>query len=306
MRVSLGRSGAVTLVIVGLLGGAERLARAADPSMSECLAANESSIALRNQHKLGQARDQALVCASVSCPDVVGAKCKKRVTDLLAAIPTVVFVAKDGAGHDLVAVKVAMDGKPIADRLDGTAISVDPGAHSFSFAYAGQPVVEQSFVINEGQKDRREVIAIGPRAPEASVAPIGGNVGSGELSPDAKARARTQHVAGILMGSTGVVGLGLGAIFAGLAASQWSTAKSECAGQPKSCTTGNSVTNGFQDEQSASSKATVATVGFIAGGALVAGGLAVYLTAPKATTGNLELAPSAGPRGTGMLLRGTF
>jgi hypothetical protein len=303
MRVSLGRSGAVALVIVGLLGGAERLARAADPSMSECLAANESSIALRNQHKLGQARDQALVCASVSCPDVVGAKCKKRVTDLLAAIPTVVFVAKDGAGHDLVAVKVAMDGKPIADRLDGTAISVDPGAHSFSFAYAGQPVVEQSFVINEGQKDRREVIAIGPRA---SVAPVAVSTSAGELSPDAKARARTQHVAGILIGATGVVGLGLGAIFAGLAASQWSTAKSECAGQPKSCTTGNSATNGFQDEQSASSKATVATVGFIAGGALVAGGLAVYLTAPKATTGNLELAPSAGPRGTGMLLRGTF
>jgi hypothetical protein len=132
--------------------------------MSQCLAANESAVNLRGEHKLRQARQQSLVCAATSCPGEVRDTCQKRVAELSTAIPTVVFLAKDAAGHDLVAVKVSMDGEPMADRLEGAAVPIEVGQHKFTFEVAGQAPVEQSFVISEGQKDRRETITIGAAA----------------------------------------------------------------------------------------------------------------------------------------------
>jgi hypothetical protein len=87
-----------------------------------------------------------------------------------AAIPTVVFEAKDASGNDLVPVDVKMDGKLIAERLDGTALSIDPGEHAFTFASAGKTSVQKHFVIHEGEKNRRERIVFAP-ASVAAIAP---------------------------------------------------------------------------------------------------------------------------------------
>jgi hypothetical protein len=321
------RASLTTLVLLTLVIAAPRSASAANPTMSECLSANENAIKLRGDHKLRQARDQALVCAASSCPGEVRETCQARVRDLSAAIPTIVFLAKDGAGQDLVDIRVSMDGEAIGDRLDGTGIPVDPGQHKFTFEVAGQRPVERLLVISEGQKDRREAIRLG--APAASTAPSPNAIlapttpnGTG-TSPASSAVAPTepvaggspggrQRIAGIVVGAAGVVGLGLGAVFGGLAASDWSSAKAACNGKPVSCTTSSS-SPGFQDEGSATTKATISTVGFIAGGALVAGGVVVFLTAPKgssseapASARGVDVVPSAGPGGTGMTIRGRF
>jgi hypothetical protein len=50
----------------------------------------------------------------------------RRVDEINAAIPTVIFEAKDGAGGDLSAVRVTMDGEVLAERLEGTALSINP------------------------------------------------------------------------------------------------------------------------------------------------------------------------------------
>ncbi len=60
---------------------------------------------------------------------------------------------------------------------------------------------------------------------------------------------------------------------------------------------------------SAQSGATVSTIGFIAGGALLATGVVLFATAlPKspATTGRLVLSPVLDPTQGGLLLRGSF
>lgn len=278
------------------------VASAGTPGMAECISANETSIALRRDHKLRQARDRALICAATSCPDAVRDVCRKRAVELSEAIPTVVFVAKDAAGHDQLAVKVAMDSEALTDHLDGTALAVEPGQHTFTFELAGQPPVEHLFVISEGQKDRREVITFGGGAAEGSApAPVG------PTSPWS-----TQRIAAVAAGAAGVVGIGLGGIFGGLASSDWSSAKSACMGKPVSCTTGAGA--GAADESSASSKATVSTVGFIAGGVLLAGGVVLFVTAPKASSSlpasaslhSLEVVPAAGPGGAWLTLRGAF
>jgi hypothetical protein len=306
-------------IAVFALAFASPRSASADPTMAECLSANESAIKLRGQHMLRHARDQALLCAASSCPGEVRDACQKRAAELIAQIPTIVFLAKDGAGHDVVTVKVWMDGVAIGDRLDGTPIPIDPGQHEFRFETAGQPALDQSFVISEGQKDRRETVTLG-----------GGDSGSGaiaspvqappppsnvtpprEPAPAATSPASGQRIAGVAVGAVGLVGLGLGAVFAGLAASDWSSAKAYCAGMPASCTTRTSST-GVQDENSASTMATLSTVSFIAGGVLAAGGVIVFLTAPKrpssegTTARRIELLPTGGPGGAAMTIRGSF
>src|SRR5262245_41221309 len=136
----------------------EAPASAADPTTADCLAANDKSISLRNEHKLLAARAQLSVCAASSCPGDIRKACMRRIDQMNASVPTVVFEAKDGSGNDLTAVKVKMDGEILAERLEGTAISLDPGAHSFTFEAQDQPTITKQLVVREGQKDRREPI----------------------------------------------------------------------------------------------------------------------------------------------------
>jgi hypothetical protein len=148
-------------------------ASAADPTLSDCINANESSLAARTDHKLRQARAQSLMCAADSCPAEMRDKCKQRLEELNRAIPTIVFAVQDASGADLGGVKVTMDGQLIADRLEGTAISLDPGEHKFTFEVAGQAPIERTIILREGEKDRRERIVVGQPAgtPETTPPP---------------------------------------------------------------------------------------------------------------------------------------
>src|ERR1019366_8465548 len=104
--------------------------------------------------------------------------CTKRLDELEKAQPTIIFRAKDASGQDVSAVKVTVDGRPLADKLDGTALPVDPGDHVFTFTTADQPPVTKTFVIGSGEKERREPVIFGgapasptPAQPTAAVAP---------------------------------------------------------------------------------------------------------------------------------------
>ncbi len=179
------RSALVTMTrfaLVPLIASAVALiapeVHAADPTMADCLGASESSLKLRKDHHLREARQQLLVCAALTCPAEVRAECGRRVDALNAAIPTLVFEAKDAAGNDLSEVKVTMDGKPLADRLEGTAISLDPGSHQFHFEAAGFAAVDKSYVLREGEKDRRERVRLGGAGASTGAGAAGSGVGA--------------------------------------------------------------------------------------------------------------------------------
>jgi hypothetical protein len=137
--------------------------RGADPTTADCLNANERALAFRQSHRLREARAEFLLCAAGTCPTDVKNECARRVADMNAAIPTIIFEAKDAAGNDLTAVKVTMDGQPLVDTLQGLPISLDPGLHQFVFETAKNPPYARSLVISEGLKDRREQIVFGAR-----------------------------------------------------------------------------------------------------------------------------------------------
>ena len=300
-------------------------ARAAEPTKQQCIDANETAQTLRQSGKLAASRAQLLTCVTASCPEAIRNDCSQRLDDLSLVQPTIVFEAKDGAGHDLSAVKVTMDGQPFADRLDGSALPVDPGARSFTFEVAGQPPVTQTFVVHEGERARRERIVIGP-SPATSAPPLApappfaiptptpNPAPQPQLAAAPLALADTpqkpgsgQRTAALLVGGVGVAGVVVGIVFGALASGSWSSSQSEC-GSPTSCP---NRAQAITDHDSATSSAAISTVGLIAGGALLAGGVALWFTAPtgprtSSPSSALQIVPTAGPGGGGLSLRGGF
>jgi len=259
--------------VVSLVTGRDALA--ADPTTADCLASSDASLRLGNEHKLLAERAQLLVCAAATCPAEIRRECLSRVEEVNSHIPTIVFWAKDASGADLSAVRVTMDGALLTERLEGTALSTDPGEHSFTFETRGLPPVTRSFTILQAQKDRRELILFGTTAAPATTAiapPLAAS------SPAASAPGEglgTSRVLALVAGGVGVVGLGLGTAFGAMALSDKSDAQSLCPGA--SCPTAAGVTKW----SNATSTGNVSTVGFIVGGVALAGAAVLWFTAPS-------------------------
>jgi hypothetical protein len=251
--------------------------------------------------------------------------CAKRLDDLERAQPTIAFEAKDASGADISAVKVTVDGTSLTERLDGTALAVDIGEHVFTFEVPGETPVSRKLVLTEGEKGRREVIAVSagisaasslpppPKSPagppaEATVPPISAQARGTEAPPTGQA-TRTQKILGLVAGGVGVAGIGVGSAFGLMTLSKKSLQQVDC-GDPASCTSAGHA-RALDDHSTGMTDGTVATVGFIAGGALLVGGAVLFFTAahtsdaPPVTTAMI-VAPSVGPGGAGMLFSGRF
>ena len=271
---------------------------AADVTKAQCVAANTSAQDLRRDHKLADARAQLHTCGDPSCPAIVRDDCARRLDELESAQPTILFDTKDGSGHDLTAVSITVDGRPLTEKNDGTPLSIDPGQHVFTFTVAGQPQVSQTFVLKEGEKGRRERIVLGPLG---AAAPAEG----GEMATVAERPVRSPwRIAGFVGGGVGVAGIVVGAAF-GLSAiskNKASNANDHC--DPTGCDpTGTSLRN------TALSDARVSTATFIAGGVLAAAGVVLVIVAPSSPTtsrGRVDIVPSVGLSSSGLLLRGMW
>ena len=285
-----------------------RSATAAAPSMNECIAANERSIVLRNSHELQAARSEALVCAAAGCPAEVREACDSRVKDINGATPTIVFEAADTSGMNASDVAVAIDGRPFASRLDGTAIAADPGEHVFVFSAPLHPMVERRLVLYEGVKNRHERIELGAlsTAHGEAVTPADLRPNSQDVtSPNSRGLA-SRKVAAITLASVGVLGLGVGAAFGASTLSAWSDAKGACgAGGPSHCVTSN-PTSVTSERSQAQTDGTVSTVGIVTGGVLVILGATLFFTGGHSEGSNLAVSPDLTHGGGSIALRGRF
>jgi hypothetical protein len=261
-------------------------ALATDPTTADCLAASDASLKSGNEHKLRAERAELLICAAASCPADVRKECLRRVDEVNAAIPTVIFEAKDVAGNDLSAVTLTMDGQLLAERLEGTALSIDPGEHDFVFQTTGQERIERRFVIREGQKERRESIVFGAAQPQPWT-PTPLTAAPQDMAPARESSGLgTQRTLALVAGGVGVVGVGLGSIFGAMALSKKSDAEATCPGT--ACTE-----SGVSKWTDARSAGNVSTAFFVVGGLGLVGGAVLWFTAKPAPS--TRMAAGFGP-----------
>lgn len=227
-------------------------ARAEAPSSRACIAANERSIELRHDHRLLAARDELVVCSDVACPELVRAECVRHLEEVVAAIPSIVFAIKDSDGADLSAVKITVDGRPLVERVDGSAISIDPGEHKFTFDAEGRTSATRTLVVREAEKGRRESVVLSASEPSSGTPAL--------------------RIAGITSMAAGVVGVGLGAFFGLRASSLHDDVVNACPAYP-TC----GVDSANADNRSSQSSALVSTVGFVVGATLLAAGVTLFV-----------------------------
>ena len=147
------------LILVSFASLAAREARA-DLTKEQCIDANGRGQVLRHDGKLSAARAELRSCVSPSCPAMVRDDCARRLDELDRAQPSVVFEVKDGAGADVIDVRVSMDGELLAEHLDGTPLRVEPGVHVFSFEAVGHLAVTDRMLVREGEAGRHERVTV--------------------------------------------------------------------------------------------------------------------------------------------------
>ena len=182
-----------------LAQGAER----ADEKQ-QCASAAEEAEQLRSDARLLATRERLLRCSRPECPTAVRSDCTQWMTEVVAAIPTVVLGVRDARGQDVLGAHVSVDGVALAHGLEGRALEVDPGVHTFRFESAGA-AAEQVVLIREGEKSRTITATLdrGPvaPAPSAAVAPLPASSTS-SLRPSPWTWA---------LGGIGLLALGIGA-----------------------------------------------------------------------------------------------
>jgi hypothetical protein len=291
--------------VLGLALGLGPIAEsgAVEPTVEQCLSSHDESITLRRKHELRAARDALLLCASQGCPDDVRDECTRRGAEIGAAIPTLVFDVKDAAGRDVRSVKVAMDGRPLVDHLDGTAIAVDPGARVFVFEVEGRPPVTRELVIAEGEHDRLERIVV--TEPNVPVAPNAETPTRAEPPRRDSSNAEMLRIIGFTSTGLGVVGLGLGIGFELQSASKVDQRNAICPASVN-CPRGTQAQiDALTDDARAAS--TRATVAFVAGSVLAAGGLVALFVAPRfGQSTNVAVTPLLSPAFQGVALEHVF
>lgn len=204
---------------------------------------------------------------------------KEKAAALLPMLTTLTVTVPKSARPD--GLEVTRDGQTISAAEWGVKVPIDGGDHTIE---ARAPSHETwSTHITAPAKGgaltvtvpalTKSAVTVKPETPETPNPPA-------DKPPP---RGGTQRTVGVILGAAGVIGLGLGGGFALNAMSKHNAAKKDCSSDESRC-----GPQGLADYDSANKSADIATVAFIAGGALLVGGVILYLTSPRG-----EVTPSA-------------
>jgi hypothetical protein len=284
---------AISIVAVILLRASSALA--AEPTKDECIAANETAQDLRKAGKLLEARAKLALCVAASCPRLLREDCAQRLSDVDAAMPSVVFEVKDGAGNDVGAVTVTIDGEASAEKLNGRPMALDPGEHRLAFRAASGATAERTFVVGEGEKNRRERIVLSIASPTVAAEKVGAPVGE-------RAGFALDHIPTIAYVAAGVgaVGLAIG-IGTGIGA----MGKHDALGSD-GCAAGTcpATEPAKSDLASFHSLRDWSTVGYVVGALGLVGGGVLYFAMPTSKESSATTGLYVGPASCG--LAGSF
>lgn len=240
---------------------------AADDDKAACLDAASRGQTLRDGDELIEAREQFRICARAVCPAVVQKDCASWLDAVEKSLPTIVVSAKDAAGNDIVDVKLSVDGHLLTSTLDGHAVPMNPGTHTFHFATNDGTTLDRQVVVKEGVTDQSVEVVLQKATPVVVVVAHHDE----PVPPAAHHDFNAWRVGGYAVGGVGAAALGVGVVFGVLAITDKSAAHCDA--------------NGFCDPgplADARTAATVSTIDLVAGGVFLAAGVALVLLAPHA------------------------
>lgn len=226
-------------------------------SSQACLTAYERTQSARRDSNLLDAREAAIACSSESCPAALSADCVRWAGELQALVPGLVFDVRLPDGSNATDVTVLLDGATLTTKLDGKAISVNPGPHAVVLRAPGYPDVTTKIVALEGDRTRKvSAVLTKPGAKAGGDAPAG-------------ATHRPVPLITWVAGGTAVATLLTASIFAGVGLSQRAALEA--------CKPGCTV-----DAAASAARLLALADGFFIGTALIAGLTAVsWFTRPE-------------------------
>ena len=179
-------------------------------------------------------------------------------------------------------IEIKRDGTLVSRSIFGTAIPVDAGEHMIEASAPGKKKLLAKVSVGEGAVVERH--AVGELEDDPSAA--GDGAGGAPAAPGRPAGAdtgsnagATQRTLGWIAGGLGVVGLGAGLAFEFQRSAKDSERRDICP-SGKGCDPDDQTrVNALNDD--VSKAATLETASFVAGGALLAGGVVLLLTAPS-------------------------
>jgi hypothetical protein len=180
------------------------------PDKETCVASFDRGQKAQSDRALRRALHDLIVCAQESCPAVLRADCAGVLAEVRSALPSIVFAADDGSGHELTDVQVYAGTELLASKLDGRAVAVDPGTIELRFVAPGLTPLQTTRMIREGEKSRVIRVSLGAGARGG-----GSGVESGVPTPQAgtgRSPSKRSTLGWVLPGSiaaAGVVGLGV-------------------------------------------------------------------------------------------------
>jgi tetratricopeptide (TPR) repeat protein len=238
-------------------------------------------------------------------------KIHELVVKLEPSVPHLTIKLPKNAPSD---VTVTLDSRPV--ETIGEPFVVDPGPHTIEWTYKGSTKKSKVVPIDRGGESEITLdVPKGGGDPGAGQLAGGGGGGGGEQGgdtgtdkigevPEPTPPGRNQRFGGLALAGGGVIAIGVSSYMALSAKSKYSDALDMyCDGMANNCDmTGLEITH---DARSTANKATIV---FIVGAAMVGGGVALYVLAPKgpATTQekSVYITPAIGPDGVGVVFGG--
>ncbi len=124
----------------------------ADASRATCVSAYESVQIAMKRSLLSEAREHARTCLSPVCSASLQPDCAAWLAEIDTKQPSFVVRYRDRRGTSRTDVAVFVDGRRIADSIDGRGVPVDPGAHVVRIEPALEGPLEARRVFTEGAK----------------------------------------------------------------------------------------------------------------------------------------------------------
>jgi len=176
-----------------------------------------------------------------------------------------------GPDADVPGLEIRLDGEALGHAVLGIGAPVDPGSHTVSASASGKLAWQTKVDIVEGPEQKTIVVPklvdAPPGSTPGSAAPAGSAVGSGA--------GKAQRVGAFVLGGVGVAAIGVGSIFGLRAISKNKQSNDD------GCSGNQCPPDAAATRRSATSAGNASTILFIVGGAALAGGVTLYLTAPR-------------------------